>query len=240
MRSEFVPRDIVSPFGVAWLKERPCGGPVRVVANGRKRWPVGSYVSVKSQRSLHYESSNELHDFWHAEVDANVLVSRDQPHTLNHVSANKGFRYTPDRLDFHADGSIEIVEVKDVFEAEREPDYAEKLNIARAIYEANGWTFTIRERRDIESSPAFGAIKTIQSHRRTALTTADFAVLWALFAQDERQPWARVQESLGGTTRAFAAICALIVRRKLDFSAAGGITEGAPLRLLDGDDPTHA
>ena len=45
--------------------------------------------------------------------------------------------YFPDaRVEFH-DGRVEIREIKDVYDAERDPDYDEKIGYAREIYDGD-------------------------------------------------------------------------------------------------------
>ena len=77
--------------------ERLDAGPVRLITNGRQRKPVGHYYSQKNGFSLPWESRNELHGFYHAEVDTDVVGYRAQPHTLRMSVHGEVTSYTPDR-----------------------------------------------------------------------------------------------------------------------------------------------
>jgi hypothetical protein len=232
MRKGLVRRSIASPFGIAWLDEMPDKGPVRQIANGRKHHPVGNYISAKSRRYLSWESRNELHDLWRTEVSYAVLKSWVQPHALGIVVDGITYSLTPDRLDLMADGRVEIVEVKDAFEADKDPFYAQKLELARAVYAANGWFFRIVERAEIEAQPAFDAIDLIQARRLTAITALDVVDVHNFYAQHESRSWGEVQHLFHGGPRGFATVCALIVHRRLHFDPTGGLTPEAPLLLI--------
>ena len=60
-------------------------GPVRPITNGRRAKPVGRYYSIKNGRAVAWESRNELHALYHAEVFPSVLSYHVQPHTLQLV-----------------------------------------------------------------------------------------------------------------------------------------------------------
>ena len=197
---------------------------MRPIANGRRHRPVGNFFSVKSGRMQAWESRLELHGLWRAEACGEILESRVQPVRLEVRLDAREFFYTPDRKDVLADGSVEIIEVKDEFEAEKDPLYLSKLNLAATIFATLGWSFRIEERAQIEAEPAFSAIRTIQHYARTAITAADVIAVHNLFDGRRTVSLEEAQTALGAGVRGFAAVCALIVRRLLSVSPSDGLT----------------
>ena len=59
---------------LAAIIERDDGGPMRPIATGRRRRVVGSYYSFKCGHASPWESRNELHALYHAEVRFDVVV----------------------------------------------------------------------------------------------------------------------------------------------------------------------
>lgn len=208
---------------IAEIVQRSDGGPMRPIGHGRQHKPVGIYYSVKSGRGLAWESRNELHDMWRAEVRADVVRSRVQPHTLSWTIDGQTLRYTPDREDILDGGRIQIIEVKNTYQAEKDPYYAAKLDFARSVYEGLGWAFHIHEKSEIEAQPQFDAIRTIQGYRRTAITTADLSTIRSLFSHSTHLKLKELQNSLPPEPRSFAAICAMVVHRILAIDLNRGL-----------------
>lgn len=219
--------DLVAEIGL-----RPDNRPVRLIANGRRHKPVGAYFSVKSGRQLPWESRNELHDFWRAEVNPEIVESWAQPHVLKIVTKGQTFRYTPDRMDRLSSGQIQIVEIKDVFESDRDPLYAYKLRLARAVYETNAWSFRIIEKAEIEAEPAFSAVNAIQTYRCTNISAADVLAVRHLFADSETLSVHTVQSVLRSGPAGLATVCALIVHRVLACDLHRGFNAETPVQLV--------
>src|SRR5215469_9683073 len=145
----------------ALLWSRKDEGPMRTALDVSQKRAVGRYASLKNGRGQFWESRNELHAFYGAEVSTHVLKYRAQPHTLEMAIAGKKRSYTPDRMDHLTGGRIEIVEIKDVYKPEKDPDYHTKLEMARVVYDHLGWSFRITTRKEIEAQPKFEATKYI-------------------------------------------------------------------------------
>ncbi len=181
---------------------------------------------------LKWESHNELHDFWRAEVSTDILESWEQPHTLKIVNEGKKHRYTPDRLDRLYDGKFRVVEVKDVFEAKKDPAYAEKLALANVVYQALGWNFYVVEKVEIEAQPTFSAISKIQSYRCAAMTPSDILKVRQLFSSSPTQTVGSISSFLQRGPAGFAQLCALIVRRVLSADLSNGLDADTTLHMV--------
>jgi hypothetical protein len=206
----------------AELIARPGGEPVRLLRNGGLKKPMGLYFSGKSGRHLPWESRNELHGFWWAEARSDVLQSWAQPHTLKMTIEGRSCSYTPDRLDELA-GGVEVVEVKDVFDEQKDPFYALKLEHARLIYEAIGYRFRLVTRAEIEADPGFSTVALIQRYRSVAVDLQDIDAARAALAQAPAT-WGNVLEALGGGPGALPRACAMIVRRILAVDPTEALT----------------
>ena len=159
----------------ATIRQRRDAGPMRPVGRRRGLRPGGLYYTAKMGRLVGYESENEKYDFYRAEIAPHVVGYREQPHTVEAVIDGKLRRYTPDREDRFADGRIEIVEVKDDFEADGDPEYGLKLDYFGEVYERLGWTFRLTTRTEIKDPTTFQAVETIQRYRRASFTAAEVA-----------------------------------------------------------------
>jgi hypothetical protein len=148
---------------------------MRPVGRRRGRRPGGLYYSQKMGRLIGYESENEKCDFYRAEIAPCVATYREQPHTIEAVIGGNLRRYTPDRQDTFSDGRIEIVEVKDEFEADKDPDYAAKLDYFAEVYERLGWSFRLTTRDEIKDPATFETVETVQRYRRASFTAAEVA-----------------------------------------------------------------
>lgn len=188
---------------------------MRPVGRRRGLRPGGLYYSQKMGRLVGYESENEKCDFYRVEIAPEVMGYREQPHTIKAVIAGQERRYNPDREDQFADGRIQIVEVKDEFEAAKDPDYTAKLDYFAEVYERLGWSFRLTTRVQIKDTTTFKAVETIQRFRRASFTAKEVADVRIEFAQ-------RDQCSLGELLRLFPSelvglpkLCAMMVGRIL-------------------------
>lgn len=222
---------VPAQYGRAWLLRASDGGPVRPIANGRRHRPVGSFFSVKNGRMLAWESKLELHSLWRAEVRTDVVESSVQPYMLEMLVDGKKCFYTCDRKDLLANGNLEIVEVKDAIEVEKDPLYYGKLKLAAEVYTSCGWSFRIEDRAEIEAEPAFSAIRTIVSYARTMISTADSSILHRVFAGRQAIPLEEIQTALGSGVHGLAAVCALVVQPRLNLDPADGLKAHTPVSL---------
>jgi len=217
------------------LLSREDGGPIRPILNGRRARPVWNYYSLKNGFSLPCESSNELHALYHAEVSPLVVRYRAQPHTARFVIDGRVREYTPDLEETHGCGRVIITEVKDTFEEEADPAYTEKLHVARAFYEAQGMTFRILERAEIEARPVFDSVEAIQAFRRTVITAADIFQVRSVIGSLESAPLAEVRDTFKTSALGFAKLAAMMVRRIISIDLERDLGPESPVRLLTQD-----
>jgi hypothetical protein len=161
----------------ATIIERIDGGPMRNVGRRRGKRPGGLYCSTKMGRHLGWESKAERDAFFYPEVCPDIVSYREQPHTAVAVINGVKRSYTPDRLDVSADRSFTIVEVKEAFEEEADPDYTLKLEYFAQIYAALGWGFEIVDREMIAGDYCFEALKKVQSHRRVSFDATELRTI---------------------------------------------------------------
>lgn len=209
------------PFGQVEVWRRQDDRNVRI-ANGRRSRPVGRYASIKNGQAKAWESRPELLDIYHAEVDAEVVSYSTQPETLRWTSAGLRRQYTPDRVDNMSDGSRRFVEVKDKYVQERDPQYAEKLNEAAAIYEHFGHTLTIRDRGMILSEPLFSAVERVQAYRRALVTPAHVMVVGQVLGEGAMTLGDFIERLPPGSSG--ANVMAMMVRRIVSIDLNRGLT----------------
>ncbi len=226
---DFNPALLGFPATISYRADR---GPVRPITNGRRTHPTGRYYSVKNGRALPWESRNELHGLYHAEVASEVISYWVQPHKLKMVIGSAIQIYTPDREELLADGRRRIVEVKDQFKVEKDPAYTQKLEHAHAIYQLSGKLYRIEERAKIESQPLFAAVDMIQSFRRTSVTPHDLILIYQAFNGQEELPLAMVRDIFKSPTLGFAKICAMTVRRMITLDLTHKFGPETPVRIL--------
>jgi hypothetical protein len=240
MNSEIIKRNISSPTGAAWLLERPNQEPMRVIANGRRNVPVGRVFIPKFGRALPWESKVELHALLRVETRGDVIDCRVQPFRLEMLINGKVLKYTPDRKDILEDRQVDIVEVKDQVKVEEDPLYYAKLTLAAAVCAAQEWRFRVETRAEIEAEPAFTVIKTIHRYARTEISDSDLVSIHAAFKGKNSISVAQAQAALGGCVRGFAAICAMVARRKLRLDPSVGMAPDAQLTLIFGSNLPNA
>lgn len=207
--------------------------PIRPITNGRQTKPVGRYYSLKNGGSAPWESRNELRALYHAEISTDVLTYRVQPHTLKFVIDGVARSYTPDREEKLVGGQERVIEVKDAFEAENDPDYSEKLEHAHAVYRLSGKLFRIQERAEIEARPLFDAVELIQGFRRTAVTVQDILLVQDKFSGHDVLPLGEVRDLFKSAPLGFAKLSAMMVRRILTLDLSHRLCSETSVRLVD-------
>ena len=221
IESENVSLPELGIFATLW--QRVDGGPMRTAADVSQKRSVGRYASKKNGRGQFHESQNELHAFYDAEVNTDVVRYRAQPHKLEFIIDGKRRFYTPDREDTLSNRRTEIIEVKDHYEAEKDPDYHTKLEIAGTIYAGLGWSFRVTERAEIEAQPRYKAIELIQSLRRTVVTQLDEDCVQRRLAGDETLPLVGNSGLWDSPVLGFAKMCALMVKRTISIDIDHGL-----------------
>lgn len=198
----------------ATLVTTRCGAPIRTIVTGRRVITTGDYASRKAGRPLPYESMNERAFFMHCEVDTDVVDYRAQPFRLEFVIDGRKRTYIVDCVRLMADGGIEVVEVKSDPRALRDPDYAEKLQVVRAICEQVGWRFRIVfEKALIKPAMVYRNVTEVQSCRMAKYTDADVFRVVELLQRSSETTLGELAEPLGARAQGFAKLKAMMVGR---------------------------
>lgn len=197
----------------ATVYQRRDAGPMRPVGRRRGLRPGGLYYSQKMGRLVGYESENEKCDFYRSEIAPDLVGYREQPHTIEAVIAGNVRRYTPDREDRFADGRIEIVEVKDEFEADKDPDYNAKLDYFAEVYERLGWSFRLTTRNEIKDATTFETVETVQRYRRASFTAGEIADVRRRFSQYGECRLADLLPIFSSELTGLTKLCAMMVGR---------------------------
>jgi hypothetical protein len=209
--------------GWGWLIRATNGGPVRPIPNGRRHRPVGNFWSVKNGRMLPWQSKLELYSLWRAEVRTDVVKSSVRPFMVEAFVDDGTYRYICTRQDLLANGKTEIVEVKAAIEAEKDPLYFGKLDLAAEICRSLGWLFRVEDRAQIQAEPAFATIRTIVGYARTDVGAIDLLALDKVFGARDTISLDEVQAALGSGVRGLASTSALVVQRRLGMNPADGL-----------------
>lgn len=235
MNTQFIKTPVQTPVPgllATWVK-RADDGPMRPIATGRRHRPVGSYYSVKNGQALAWESRNELHGFYHAEVRTDVVGYLAQPHTWEINADGRKLKFTSD-LELHlANGATEIVEIKGVFDATADLDYTAKLDMVSFLCDRVGWSFRMIDQDALQAEPRFKAIEEIQSYRRTAINTADLFLVFELFAGRHGITLGDIKCAFSNPMLGMAKAYAMVVRRVIDIDFARGLSDSSPVRLVD-------
>lgn len=208
------------------------GSPVRLRQNGRLAKPMGLEFSVKNGDHVPWESRNEQHALWHAEMNSGVVSYRAQPHTLRLMMNGRRASYTPDLLLEGVDGAIDIVEVKDTFEEKKDPEYTDKLNRAAIIYRALGWSFTIVTKAELEAEPAFSDVELLHRYRKTALQVDHVHAVQMVLAEGPTN-LKTLRRMLPPDPMGMAQLSAMIVHRVVGVDLANGLDDDAVVALPD-------
>lgn len=179
-----------------------------------------------------WESAAERDSFYCSEVLPEVVSYRSQPHTIEAIVDGKVRRYTPDVEEILADGRVRITEVKEDFEAARDPDYAAKLQYFGEIYLNLGWAFRVLERRDFAAQPEFAGICKVQAHRRVGFDAHDLAIVRRRLVGGPR-PIQELAEAFRTPVIGAAMICAMMVARFVEIDLSGGLVADAAVREVD-------
>lgn len=109
------------------------GSSIRSIITGRRIITTGVYASRKSGRAHPYESMNERAFFMHCEVDTNIVDYRAQPFRFEFVMDGSKRTYIADAVVLLADGSLEVIEIKNDRRFLQDPDYQLKLSAVADI-----------------------------------------------------------------------------------------------------------
>lgn len=216
----------------ATILERGDGGPMRPVGRKRGVRPGGLYYSQKVGRHVGYESDNEKCGLFRVEVATEILSYREQPHTIEGVIDGELRRYTPDREDRFADGRVEIVEVKDDFEADHDPSYRRKIEHFAEVYDRLGWSFRVTTRAEIKAADTFSTIDVIQRYRRTSFTALDVASVRETFSGRGECALGELLAIFPSSTTGLSKLCAMMVGRVVALDLNSNLAPTSMTRLV--------
>ena len=215
----------------ATIVQRRDRGPMRPAGRRRGYRPGGLYASAKTGRMVGWESRAELWGFHHAEVATEVVNYRAQPHTIEAIEGGRLLIYTPDREDLLADGGHRIVEVREDFEAKRDPAFAQKLALFGEVYRSLGWDFQVVAPEELTAEPLFGAVEEVQRLRRAAFTVADLDRVREALA-DGARPFGELVSLFDGELLGRSILCAMMVVRYVAIDLSAGLDEAALVTLV--------
>ncbi|WP_424628456.1 Tn7 transposase TnsA N-terminal domain-containing protein [Bradyrhizobium sp. SYSU BS000235] len=151
------------------------GGPIRTVVERGHGKATGIFTSRKNRRAFPWEAIDERHFMWISEVDFRVTSFLVQPFRMEFYFANgEKMIYFPD-IERRLGSKVEIIEVKKTrAEIARDPRYAAKIALARAVSRRQGWEFrVISADTDLLPTQAFANAKLIRLDRFTAIGSED-------------------------------------------------------------------
>lgn len=213
--------------------ERADGAPLRpVVRSGGRRKPARKYRSQKNGCTMPWTHRAELSAFYRAEVDADVISYRAQPHRLQLTKDGQHYQYTPNIELRRANGLVEILEVRPKIRFEEAGDYAVKLTYAAEAYCAFGWRFSVIDRSVVEAEPQFSAAETIQAYRNTVVSPHDILCIKRLGQIGKIQSLGSVKAAFGNPIVGMVKAYAMAARRLIDIELTDGLHDGALVRIL--------
>lgn len=133
----------------------------RVITRGPTR-VVGKFPSLKSGRSLHWESQLERDRMFQLEFDPDVLNFREQPKTFEIVVGGEPRRYTPDLEVIRTDRKV----IEEVKPADRVPECADLFAAAGQHFANRGLFFAVLTEHEIRNEPELANIKLLLRYRR--------------------------------------------------------------------------
>jgi hypothetical protein len=151
------------------------GGPIRTILERGHRKPTGVFTSRKNRWAFPWEAIDERHFMWISEVDYRVTSFVVQPFRMEfHFADGDKVHYFPD-MERRLGSKIEIIEIKKTrAEIAKDPRYASKIALARAVCRRKGWTFrVVAAETDILPTLALANAKLIRLDRFTAVRTED-------------------------------------------------------------------
>ncbi|WP_428249815.1 TnsA endonuclease N-terminal domain-containing protein [Ferrovibrio sp.] len=134
------------------------GKRARRVVTGRKPRVTGRYPSMKSNRTVQWESQLERDFIMLLEFDPSVCRYREQPKTVEiKVHNGPNFHYTPDFYAERLDGRY-VYEVKEARELQKD-DIRRRLTLAGELMVSEGYFFQVVTEETIRVQPLLGNIR---------------------------------------------------------------------------------
>lgn len=218
---------------VVRLVVTPDGRALRTIITGRRRTISGVFSSRKAGRGLAFESMNEHAFFHHSEVDTRVVDYLAQPFRFEFVIDGTPRAYIADCVRQLADGSIEVVEVKQDYRALKDPDYALKLHWVREICRVLGWSFrVVHGQRLRERSVRNDNVQTVQHSRSVQYSASDVFVAADACGRTGATTLGLLAEALGDVRLGRAKAYAMMVGRVIDIELGAPLSPKTPVRWI--------
>ncbi|MCW2282585.1 hypothetical protein M2323_000346 [Rhodoblastus acidophilus] len=213
------------------------GGPLRTIVTGGKIHYTGDFQSRKNGRTCSWESEQvELPGMMEAEVLTTVKWWLAQPFRCEIQDGPKKLVYTPDQVRRVLEGDtwrVLVIEYKrDLSEAERDEDYARKLDAFRQLCRGVGWRFEIRDKKSLGTPTYRRNVEMIALDRRTHVALRDLDAIRAL-AEDGAFAYGAGCERLGGYVAGKKKLHAMMVRRLVSIPLTRTILRDTPVALVD-------
>jgi hypothetical protein len=218
---------------VVRLVVTPDGRALRTIITGRRRQISGVFSSRKAGRGLAFESMNEHAFFHHSEVDTNVVDYLAQPFRFEFVLDGTLRTYIADCVRQLADGSIEVVEVKQDYRALKDPEYALKLHWVREICRVLGWSFrVVHGQRLRERSVLNDNVQSVQQSRFVQYSGSDVFVVADACRQTGAATLGVIADAFGDARLGRAKAYAMMVGRLVDIQLDGRLSPQTPVRWI--------
>lgn len=214
------------------------GGPIRTITAVNYRRPTGRFPSRKALRTLPFDAMHERDLLWISEADPAVVSFLSQPHRLelNVRGRNKPLAYFPDVRRDMENGGVEIIETKKrANEVDADPFYAQKIELARQVYEMLGWTFRVVAWPEIKRGATLSNARMIAGSHHVRLTTTDRLRLMSIL-QDTAVAYGDVVSALSDAADPFDVVAreklhAAIVHRIASVDIHAPIFAHSPVRI---------
>lgn len=212
----------------------PDGRSLRTIITGRRRQISGVYPSRKAGRGLAFESMNEHAFFHHSEVDTNVVDYLAQPFRFEFVIDGAPRTYIADCVRQLANGSIEVVEVKQDARALKDPDYALKLHWVREICRVLGWSFRVVHGESLrERSARNDNVQSVQQSRFVRYSASDVFIAADTCHRTGATTLGVLADALGDARLGRAKAYAMMVGRVIDIDLNAPLSARTPVRWID-------
>ena len=213
------------------------GGPLRTIVTGGKIIHTGEFQSRKCGRTCAWESDEvERPGMMEAEVLTEVKWWLAQPFRCEIQDGARTLIYIPDQVRRVLEGDVwrvVVIEYKrHLSEAEKDPEYARKLDAFREICSGLRWKFDIRTKADLGTPTYRRNVAMIASDRRTHLGNRDIDAVREI-ASGGAFAYGAACERLGGYVAGKKKLHAMMVCRIVSIPLNRTILRGTPVTLVD-------
>ncbi len=189
---------------------------------------MGRFPSLKSDRTIHWESQLERDLVLLLEFDPSVLEYREQPLTIQVDLADRVARYTPDFLVRKAHG-FHVIEVKPSKFAS-EPAWQDLFARAAAYFAAEGAQYEVLTEHEIRRQPRLSNASLLFRYQRIPLGENSREIVRQTLAGGAL-PLSNVDAALRAQGSAPGAVYALLARGVLATDLDRSLGPDSPIQL---------